>query len=230
MRSGANRPVAIVLALVVIVMAAACALTRFGRPSIDPSAATNPITRTVLTGPVSPDVTEGPIPTGDVDPGDMTPATPQGNECLDRIVRGDGWLDLCWAAGRYGNEADPTKDYYLLRVYGSYEGVRWLVVGSRLLVDPGDGAFDAWPDGTFEGACRQEQVHLLIPLTALATEYVCGHTEGRIGIDDWSHRVTWRCEACLLPDATTRGFGLYSVVGVPEGTVPSWDVFGDAGG
>jgi hypothetical protein len=222
------RRLGIVLALVVAVAAIAVVLNAIP-PSIDSSAASNPITRTVLTGPISPDVTEGSIPTGDVSPGDLKPASPAGGECLDRIVRGGGWLDLCWQAGRQGNDADPVRDSYLLQVYGSYERVRWVVVGSRLLIDPGDNVFDAWPSGTYDGACRQEQVPMLVPLTALSTEIVCGHTEGRIDFADWSHRVTWRCEGCLLPDATTRGFGLYNIVGVPAGTVPSWDLYAEAG-
>ena len=211
----ARRPLAIVLALVVVIMAIAVALN-WMQPSIDAAAASEPVARTVLTG--------------DAEPGDLTPTTPNGGECLDRIMRGDGYLDLCWQASRFGNEMDPAKDYYLLRLYGSYESVRWMVVGSRLLVDPGGNVVDAWPDGTYEGACRQERVHMLVPLTALATEYVCGYTVGRIDVEDWSHRVTWRCEGCLLPDATTRGFGLYNVVGVPVGTIPTWDLFADAGG
>ena len=228
MTGSGNRLVAIVLVLVVVIAAIAVTLSWI-RPSIDAEAASDPIARTVLTGQVSPDVTEGPIPSG-VAPDDLTPASPFGGECLDRITRGSGWIDVCWQASRFGDEVDPARDYYRLRLYGSYEGVRWMAVGSRLLVDPGGNVFDAWPDGTYEGACRQEQVHLLVPLTALATEYICGHTEGRIDYADWSHRVTWRCEGCLLPDSTTHGFGLYNVVGVPAGTIPSWDLFADAGG
>ena len=223
------RPLAIVLGLAIVVAAIAVVLDGIP-PAIDATAASTPIARTVLTGPGSPDVTEGPIPTGDVDPDDQTPPSPWGGECLDRIVRGSGYVDLCWQAWRSGNEMDPTKDYYVLRLHGSYESVRWLVIGSQVVGVPGVGSFEAWPEGTYEGACRQERVGLFVPLDPPMQDVVCGHSEATSDTDKWWSRLVWRCERCLLPDATTHGFALYNAVGVTPGTVPSWDLFADAGG
>jgi hypothetical protein len=223
------RQLAIVLALVVLVAAIAVILLP-RPPAIEVGAATTPIARIVLSGPISPDATERPISTGDVDPGDGVPSSPRGGECLDRIVRADGWIDLCWQAARYDNEMDPAKDYYLLKLYGSYEGVRWMVVGSQLLVEPSGGSYATWPEGTYDGACRQEPIHLFLPMPPMAREIVCGHTEATASDGaEWSQRLVWRCEGCQVPDSTTRGFASFNAVGVPSGSIPSWDLFAEAG-
>jgi hypothetical protein len=71
------------------------------RPTIPTGAASTPIARAVLTGEVAPDPTVQPESTGDVDPGlQGLPPSPAGQECLDRIQRGSGWADLCWAGYR----------------------------------------------------------------------------------------------------------------------------------
>jgi hypothetical protein len=193
-------------------------------------AAARPIARTSLTGPSAPDPTEQPMPTdgADVDPQPDT-VSPHGGECLARMTSGSGWLDLCWAADRFGHDADPQKDYYLLRLSGSHEGLRWLVVRSQL-VDPHGASFiDAWPDGIFEGPCRQESVSLLVPMAALGESDVCGRTDGHADWETWSHRLTWTCEGCLVPGPDTRGLSMDVVVGVAEGTIPRWDLFASLG-
>ena len=128
------------------------------------------------------------------------------------------------------NEADAPTDYYVLRLYGSHEGLRWIAVNSRLAGSPVDAFLDAWPNGTYQGPCRREPVSMLVPLSDLPADDVCGRTEGHVIAATWSHEVTWTCEGCLIPDATTRGISLYAVVGSPSGTVPTWDVFADVGG
>src|SRR5689334_25047412 len=81
--------------------------------------------------------------------------------CLDRASWGPGWADLCWQAWRLTDETDPSKDYYALTMYGSFQGVRWLVIRSDLAGQPAGGAFDGWPDGTYEGDCRNVTVQLM---------------------------------------------------------------------
>ena len=54
-------------------------------PPVPASAASAPITRTTGTG--------------------------NDNGCVDRLQRGEGWLDVCWATIRDTSEADSTKDY-----------------------------------------------------------------------------------------------------------------------
>src|SRR5262245_27429765 len=78
-----------------------------------------------------------------------------GGECLDRLQRGSGWADICWSAWRMTNEEDESKDYYLVRVYGSHEGLRWLVVRAEYDGIPAYGVYDGWPWGSFDGACRE---------------------------------------------------------------------------
>ena len=62
-----------------------------------------------------------------------------------------------------------------------------------------------------------------------AAEDVCGRTEGETDHATWTHSVTWTCEQCLVLDDATRAVTLYNFVGMPEGAVPSWDLFADAG-
>lgn len=162
-------------------------------------------------------------------------ASPTGQACLPRIERDAGWADVCWAAYRLAADADASKDYYLLRMYGSFQstsalGVRWLVVEARLDGEPGDNVFDGWPDGTIEGPCRSLEAHLLVPLGAASREEVCGRTTGGLSLEPWGWRSTWTCDPCIPFDSTTRGLGMVNVIGVPQGTIPVWDLYADFGG
>lgn len=217
-----RRLIPVLLALVVVAITGAVVLLAGTRPTIPADAAQAPVARTVLHGEIAPDLTEG------VDPATI-PASPIGSECLKRIQRGEGWADLCWSAWRDPHDSDPAKDYYLLKVHGSFEGLRWLVVQSDLVGTPADNVFSAWPEGTFDGDCRQVDVHLIVLPAALPPEDLCGRTDGESSPAQAAHRVVWTCEGCLLPDGSTKAITLYNVVGVHAGTVPSWDIFADAG-
>jgi len=152
-------------------------------------------------------------------------------ECLNRLTWRSGWADLCWQASRV-NDGDAEKDYYIIRLYGSFAGLRWLDVRSDFVGEPGDGVFDGWPTGTFTGPCRDASVDMMIPFQPIGTETLCGRLTA--GADagpgsSWSQRVTWTCERCLLPDDATRAVGMYAEVGVAEGALPAWDLFADGG-
>lgn len=103
------------------------------------------------------------------------------------------------------------------------------MVRSELVGEPGERVIDAWPDGIYEGPCRQETVSMLVPMSALTRADVCGRTEGHLEVGARSHRVVWLCEGCLFPGSDMRGLGIYSVVGMPEGMIPNWDVFAEIG-
>jgi hypothetical protein len=148
--------------------------------------------------------------------------------CLDRLGWGSGWADLCWQAYRITSEADDEKDYYTVRFYGSYAGVRWLVARIKLDGQPAGGAFIGWPIGTYQGACVEAPVDDL-PAMPAEQQTVCGRTDSMTHVPEWFHELTWRCERCLLPDATTRGVFLLNTVGVTEGTIPSWDLYAEGG-
>ncbi|HET9519512.1 MAG TPA: hypothetical protein VFO73_00535 [Candidatus Limnocylindrales bacterium] len=145
-------------------------------------------------------------------------------ECLDRIERPAGGLDLCWGAYRESREIDPTQDYYQLRVFGSFgfdtgSGIRWVAVR----VEPEEAAsaeiLDAWPSGVFEGEC--EQVQVALGLGPGTPEMLCGRTTATTPAGSDIHRVDWTCTSCLVPDQMTRAIALYEFVAVPAGTVPS---------
>ena len=130
MRRGLGRTL---LLAVVIAGLAAGYLVFLAPPSVPANAAMLPIARTTMTGAIAPDMASE-------DGAEVPPASPNGQACLDRIERSSGWADVCWQAYREPADSDPQKDYYWLRIYGSYQpsgaaGIRWLVVKSRL-VDP----------------------------------------------------------------------------------------------
>ena len=202
--------------------------------TVPADAATTVLAHTVLTGPITPDASAG-----DATDSSPLPRSPSGRQCLERIERPAGPMDLCWEDWRDPADADPQQDYYLLRVYGSFggasgTGVRWAVAGARLVGEPSNQVFQAWPVGVYEGACEQDIV-AIGPLGIGSTpvlETLCGRTTATTSTKsgDWSQRVTWTCPSCLLPDQSTRSIALYEWMAVPEGTVPAWDIFGDLGG
>lgn len=223
-------PIAAVVVLVALVATGVWAAGRLN-VEVPADAAATIAARTVMTGPITPDVTD------DQDT-DLIAPSPSGQACLDRIDRPAGPLDLCWEASRDPADGDPTKDYYRLHVYGSFggvsgSGVRWVVVKARLIGAPMDGAFATWPEGTFEGPCGSLTVGMAAGVSrSMTTEEICGRTTSveTPGAGGWSLRTTWTCEGCLFASHDTRPIALYEFVGVPEGTVPSWEISADLGG
>ena len=225
MSARANRIVVIgfVIGIVAIV---ALGFARNWTPAIPADAALTPIAETELVGQVDPD------PHGDGEMPD-TPLSPSGQKCLDRITNENGHLELCWSISRE-RDLDAEKDYYQLRLYGSVvgsgSGIRWWALSADLLGEPGDQVFDGWPSGTIDGPCTQQRVSGLGP-TGQETAEICGRTTGNyVQTATWAYRVTWSCVGCLLPDHSDREVVLYSFVGVPQGTVPTWSIGADFGG
>ena len=219
-----------VVVLVALVVAGVWATGRLN-VAVPADAASTVLARTVMTGPITPDTTNA-------DDAEPIARSPIGQACLDRIDRPAGPLDLCWEAYRDPADGDPKKDYYRLKVYGSFggatgSGVRWVVVQARLTGEPMDGAFVTWPEHLFEGACQSVPVGMAAGVTGSNTlDTVCGRTDAveTDGAGGWSLRVTWTCEGCLFASHDTRPIVLYEFVGVPEGTVPSWEISADLGG
>jgi hypothetical protein len=199
--------------------------------AVPADAASTVLTRTVMTGPVTPDAIDG-------EDTDLLPRSPAGQQCLDQIERAAGPMYLCWEAYRDPADGDPHKDYYRLRVYGSFggetgTGVRWVIVKARLIGEPADQVFQTWPDGTFEGPCEAVIVGEAAGISETTTrETLCGRTTAvkTPGAGGWSLGVTWTCQTCLFADHDTRAIALYEFVGVPEGTVPAWEISADLGG
>jgi hypothetical protein len=222
MRNGLGRVVVLAIGIAVV---AGAFLVLFV-PGLPASAARDAIARTEMTGPIAPDMVSE-------DGAEVPAVSPAGQECLPRIVREAGWADVCWAAYREPRDADPQKDYYSLRIYGSYEGagalgIKWLVVKSRLVDPPLFNTYDGWPDGTYDGPCEEQTVSLMLPSTWDDHATLCGHTTAGPGTD-WTWQSTWTCSPCWPFDATTRELALYGVAAVAPGTVPAWDLFVDFG-
>jgi len=179
----------------------------------------------LMTGEIAPDVTD------ETDVTDI-PISPSGQECLPRIERPTGYMDVCWEAHRAPYDADAAKDYYLLHVYGTFGAgsdgsPRWALLKGDLVGAPSDGVMEGWPSGEFDGTCEPEPV--TIPgLDPGTSETFCGHIAAGES-DGWTHAVTWTCRGCLIPDERDWGLSLYQWVGVAQGSVPSWQVFADFG-
>jgi hypothetical protein len=207
-------------AAAIAILAATAIFVVARRPSIPADAAATRMAQATLSEILVTDPSSVPQP---------VPPQRHGGACLPRIQRGAGWLDLCWEATQIVPDEDPSKDYYQLRMYGSHGGLRWVVLRSQLVGTPGDNVYDIWPDGIYQGACRLEQVSMLVPLDPVSPGDICGRTEAHLDFEHWSHDLVWTCEGCLVPEADTKGISLYAVIGTPEGTLPSWDLFADAG-
>jgi hypothetical protein len=193
-------------------------------PSVPDESALPLLARTVLTGEMTPDVTEG------VHPSTLS-ATPSGQECLS-IDRPAGPWSICWAANRDPNDADPAQDYYRFRVYGTFggetgTGVRWASVLVKLVGEPSNNVFLTTPRGVYEGPC--EQVPTSVGPGPIEPETICGRTVGGAGRAPWSQLVTWTCMSCLIPDHQDRALSLHQWVAVPQATIPTWEIFADLG-
>jgi hypothetical protein len=218
-----------VVVLVATVVAGVWAVGRLN-VAVPADAAATVLAHTVMSGPITPDTTNE-------DDAEPIARSPIGQGCLDRIERPAGPLDLCWEAYRDPADGDPKKDYYRLRVYGSFggetgTGVRWAVVKARLIGEPMDGAFVTWPGSTYDGPCEAASVGMAAGVSESTTmEELCGRTTAieTPGAGGWSLRVTWTCQTCLFADHDTRAIALYEFVGVPEGTVPAWEISADLG-
>jgi hypothetical protein len=223
MRRGLGRTL---LLAVVIAGLAAGYLVFLAPPSVPANAAMLPIARTTMTGAIAPDMASE-------DGAEVPPASPNGQACLDRIERSSGWADVCWQAYREPADSDPQKDYYWLRIYGSYQpsgaaGIRWLVVKSRLVDPPLFDTYDGWPAGTYDGPCAPQPISLILTLSSAETATICGHiTAGPDQPRGWSS--TWTCNPCRLFDTDTRAIALYGLAAVKPGVVPAWDVYLDFG-
>jgi hypothetical protein len=196
-------------------------------PAVPADAASVVLARTTLVGEVTPDPSEGTDP-------EALSRGPSGSDCLDPIERPAGPLSLCWEAYREPMDADPSKDHYRLRVFGTFggesgTGVRWAIARARLVGEPSDQVFQGWPVGVVDGSCDQVEVVFGLS-TEPVLETLCGRTTGTTDDADWSHTATWVCVGCLVADHADRAIALEIFVAMPEGVVPTWEIFADLGG
>jgi hypothetical protein len=202
-------------------LAAACSST----PSVPDEGTWPLVARTVLLGPMTPDATEG------VDP-DTLALSPAGDDCVQIDRPAGSWL-LCWQAHRDPHDADPAQDYYRFHIGSSFgheagTGARWAGIRVRLVDEPSNGVFTNWPEGVFEGPCKPVDVSVG-GVGPVEQETVCGRTTGSAGRAAWSYRVTWACVSCPLPNDADWSLPLHEWVAVPQGTVPTWEIYADLG-
>lgn len=181
------------------------------------------VARTVMSG------LNGPDGTRDENGG----PTPTGQGCHGVADNPSGEMYACWETYREPNDGDSEKDYFHLYAHGSFggpsgTGVNWLVARADLVGSPAGGAYANWPDWTYRGACQLEPVNIPF-LLAPVEETLCGTTIGSLDPTTWTQTVTWTCETCPFGNHVTRSFALYGFVGVPEGTIPAWDIIIDYG-
>lgn len=210
---------AVGIAAAVIAVLAAVA---FRAPTIPEGAAAAILATATGSGPIDPDIPP------DGEPADG-PSSPSGTGCLDDLARGEGWAHLCWSVDRDPTDADPDRDYYVLRFHGSFQGLRWLVLRADLVGPPRDDVYSMWPEQNVHGACQEIPVGLGPMAGSAATETLCGRTEPTFDGGRWLQSVTWTCEQCLLPTGDTKAIALMAWVAVPAGTIAEWDLLADAG-
>jgi hypothetical protein len=213
-----------IVAVVGVIALAGAAFANTRAPSVPDEVALPFLARTVLQGEMTPDATEGVNP-------ETLGRTPAGQECI-AIDRPAGPWSICWAGFRYPYDADPSQDYYRFRVYGTFggetgTGLRWASVLARLVGEPSNRVFETWPTGVYEGPC--DQVDMSIGPGPIEPEVMCGRTMGSAGREPWSYRVTWTCMSCLIPGHEDRSLSLHQWVAVPQGTIPTWEIFADLG-
>ena len=213
----------------VIVLAIAVAWLLAPAPVVPPDAGVL-LATTHVQGPVLPDPSEGADP----------PIMPFGQECLEPVQRPAGRLDLCWSVIRMGSDGDPESDYYTIRVYGTAfagegTGLRWTTARVRAAATSAPmSLLGSWPsDGTVSDPCAQVVPDLDGYPGVLPPETICPDTTGSSQADAVANgpeqSAVWTCVRCLLPSHDTRSVVLYEFVSVPEGRVPTWDVYGDLG-
>lgn len=216
-----NRGHLTAIAIAGVVLAVAYVFA-FRAPTIPEGAAAAVLTTATATGPIDPDVP------ADGEPADG-PSSPSGSGCLEDLARGDGWAHLCWSVDRDPTDGDPDKDYYLLRLHGSFQGLRWLILRGDFVGLPSNAVYATWPERVAEGQCRDVPVRIG-PLAGDSTmETLCGRTESTFDEERWMQSVTWTCEQCVLPPGDIHAIAQLAWVGVPAGDVPEWDLYADAG-
>jgi hypothetical protein len=195
-------------------------------PHVPRNAATAPIATVAPVGAVATDAPSGASAT-------ELPTTPSGEGCLDKLTFTDASMSLCWQVLREGKDSDPAQDAYSLRVYGTFQAAQWAVVRAHV-VAPAEGAtiIAHWPAGDMTTACQ-----------ALAPGGFGGSVSPRpgqadpcalllgpaVGGDPTRSSVSWTCNACDRSATTDRPIELRQVVSVPEGVVPTWELFAAAG-
>ena len=216
--------IVLIVALIGVLALTGITIARNWTASIPADAAASPIARTGLDPGVSTDIVLG---AEDTSPGSWIVAT----ACLDRLQRPAGAMDLCWSVMREA-DADPAKDYYSFRLSGSVlgsagTGTRWAVIRAHFLGQVLDENFMTWPVGQYDGACGEE-VATQFP-DAGAPETECGRTVGTSDFGNLSNSARWLCVGCVIPDHGSVPIALHQEVGVPQGKVPNWEIFGDLG-
>ena len=218
---------AAVIALVAVVLVSGTVISKSWVPAIPADAATTVLATTALTGDIPADIL------GDFD-GTTPPRSPAGVGCPDQIVRPIGTFYLCWEAYRDPNDGDPLQDYYHLRVHGSLgaesgTGLRWAVLRARLVGQPSNQVFMTWPEDTYNGPCHKVDVDALIHSQGHQSETICGRTTGSLDAATWTKTATWVCVGCVLPDRDYQALAIDEFIAVPEGTIPTWQIFADIG-
>ncbi len=219
--------IVVIVAVIGVLALTGITIARTWTPTIRADAATTVLATTVLTDDVPIDAFGG-------FDGSAPAMAPGGIDCPELIVRPEGTFHLCWEVYRDANVGDPDQDYYHFRVHGSFggetgTGVRWAVLRARLIGQPSNEVFMTWPRGTVDGPCSKVDVDAQIMSSGQQSETICGRTIGWSYPSTWTHTATWVCVGCLIPNQDYHAIAIDEYVAVPEGTVPSWQIFGDIG-
>ncbi len=168
----------------------------------------------------------------------VVPRFPNGSGCFDPVVRPAGRLELCWEGYRDNRERLPGADYYQFRLVATLHSTTptsWVAID---IIVPGEERTSIrhlWPSGVLDGLCRTTAVEGMNFLTDgdmtndVAEDVACGRTTAATSDGGRRHWVIWTCAACGADEASGRQIAIREIVGSPEGSVPTWEIYAELG-
>lgn len=168
----------------------------------------------------------------------VVPRFPNGSGCFDPVVRQAGRLELCWEGYRDNRERLPGADYYQFRLLATLHSTtptNWVAID---IIVPGEERTSIrhlWPSGVLDGLCRTTAVEGMNFLTDgdmtndVAADVACGRTTAATSDGGRRHWVIWTCAACGADEASGRQIAIREIVGSPEGSAPSWEIYAELG-
>jgi hypothetical protein len=170
----------------------------------------------------------------------VVPRTPDGSGCWDPVIVPAGRLDLCWEGYRDNRETLPGGDYYRFRLLATLHSTtptNWVAITIQIENPTGERAsvHTYWPKGVLDGPCRVGEVEGMNVLlnghktNDVEQDVTCGRTTS-VRLHGWqTHQVIWTCATCGADEPTGRQIAIREVIGVREGTVPTWTVYAQLG-
>jgi hypothetical protein len=168
----------------------------------------------------------------------VVPRFPNGRGYFDPVVQPAGRLELCWEGYRDNRERLPGADYYQFRLLATLHSTTptsWVAIDILVPGEERTYVGHLWPSGVLDGPCRTTAVEGMNFLTDgdmtndVAEDVACGRTTAATSDGGRRHWVIWTCAACGADEASGRQIAIREIVGSPEGSVPTWEIYAELG-